>query len=67
MNITFRIAGGDADVEALFVSQSKKAGMVGLKGHRLVYYCICCFVNFVDICISYKFKKTLIEKNKILQ
>jgi len=36
MNITFRIAGGDGDVEALFVSQSKKAGMVGLKGHRSV-------------------------------
>ena len=43
MNVTFRIAGGDQDVEALFVSQSKKAGMVGLKGHRLVVMFAFCY------------------------
>jgi len=37
MNITFRM--GTEDLEALFVSEAKKAGMIGLKGHRDVGGC----------------------------
>ncbi|MCB5261076.1 MAG: 3-phosphoserine/phosphohydroxythreonine transaminase [Candidatus Cloacimonetes bacterium] len=37
MNITFRMA--SEDLEALFVSEAKKAGMIGLKGHRDVGGC----------------------------
>jgi len=36
MNVTFRIGGGNPELEAAFVEQTKKAGMVGLKGHRSV-------------------------------
>merc|ERR1719431_412782 len=36
MNVTFRIGGGNKELEAMFVEQTKKAGMVGLKGHRSV-------------------------------
>lgn len=36
MNATFRVKGGDEDLEAKFVSEAKAAGLVGLKGHRSV-------------------------------
>lgn len=37
MNITFRMA--NEELEALFISEAKKAGMIGLKGHRDVGGC----------------------------
>jgi phosphoserine aminotransferase len=37
MNITFRLP--SEDLEALFISEAKKAGMIGLKGHRSVGGC----------------------------
>lgn len=37
MNITFRMA--TEELEALFISEAKKAGMIGLKGHRDVGGC----------------------------
>ncbi len=37
MNITFRLA--TEDLEALFISEAKKNGMIGLKGHRDVGGC----------------------------
>ena len=37
MNITFRMA--NEELEALFVSEAKKNGMIGLKGHRDVGGC----------------------------
>lgn len=36
MNVTFRIGGGNKELETMFVEQTKKAGMTGLKGHRSV-------------------------------
>lgn len=36
MNVTFRIGGGNKELETMFVEQTKKAGMIGLKGHRSV-------------------------------
>jgi phosphoserine aminotransferase len=37
MNITFRLP--SEDLEALFISEAKKQGMIGLKGHRDVGGC----------------------------
>lgn len=37
MNITFRL--GSEELEALFISEAKKNGMIGLKGHRDVGGC----------------------------
>lgn len=34
MNIPFRISGGDKELEAEFVEEAKKVGMIGVKGHR---------------------------------
>lgn len=36
MNVVFRIKKGDEELEAKFVGEAKKAGMIGLKGHRSV-------------------------------
>lgn len=36
MNVVFRVAGGDAEVEERFVAQASAAGMVGVAGHRSV-------------------------------
>jgi len=36
MNVNFRITGDREDLEAKFVEESKKAGLIGLKGHRSV-------------------------------
>jgi phosphoserine aminotransferase len=36
MNVVFRVAGGDANVEKRFVAEAGKAGMVGVAGHRSV-------------------------------
>lgn len=36
MNVVFRVAGGDADVEKRFVAEASKAGMIGVAGHRSV-------------------------------
>jgi phosphoserine aminotransferase len=36
MNVTFRIKGGDEELEAKFVKEAKEAGLVGIKGHRAV-------------------------------
>jgi phosphoserine aminotransferase len=36
MNVVFRVAGGDEDLEKQFVKEAEAAGLAGLKGHRLV-------------------------------
>jgi len=36
MNVVFRVQNGNDDLEAKFVSEAKKAGLSGLKGHRSV-------------------------------
>ncbi len=36
MNVVFRIKGGNEELEAKFVAESKAAGLIGLKGHRSV-------------------------------
>jgi len=36
MNICFRISGGDAEKEKVFLSRAEKKGLLGLKGHRSV-------------------------------
>lgn len=36
MNVVFRVAGGDAEIEKRFVTQAGAAGMVGVAGHRSV-------------------------------
>jgi len=36
MNVVFRIKKGDETLETQFISEANAAGMVGLKGHRLV-------------------------------
>lgn len=36
MNVVFRVAGGDVEVEKRFVAQASAAGMVGVAGHRSV-------------------------------
>ena len=36
MNVVFRIKGDIEDLEQLFVKESEKAGLSGLKGHRSV-------------------------------
>jgi phosphoserine aminotransferase len=36
MNVCFRIGDGNEDLEKKFVSESKAAGLIGLKGHRAV-------------------------------
>jgi phosphoserine aminotransferase len=36
MNVVFRIKGGDEALEDKFASEAKKAGLIGLKGHRSV-------------------------------
>ena len=36
MNVPFRIADGNADLEKKFVAEAKAEGLVGLKGHRAV-------------------------------
>jgi len=36
MNVVFRVARGDAEVEKRFVAEATKAGMVGVAGHRSV-------------------------------
>ena len=35
MNVSFNVA-ANADLEPLFVQEAEKAGMIGLKGHRLL-------------------------------
>jgi len=36
MNAIFRVAGGDEAIESKFAQEAQKAGLVGVKGHRLV-------------------------------
>ena len=36
MNIVFRVAGGDVEIEKRFVAQAAAAGIVGIAGHRSV-------------------------------
>ena len=36
MNVVFRVAGGDEAIEKKFVKEAEAAGIVGIKGHRLV-------------------------------
>jgi phosphoserine aminotransferase len=36
MNVVFRVAGGDEAIEKKFVKEADAAGIVGIKGHRLV-------------------------------
>ncbi len=36
MNVTFRIKGGNDELEAKFVKEAKEAGLIGIKGHRAV-------------------------------
>ena len=36
MNVTFRIKGGDEDLEARFIQEAKGEGLLALKGHRSV-------------------------------
>ena len=36
MNVVFRVAGGDPEIEKRFVAQAGEAGMVGVAGHRSV-------------------------------
>jgi phosphoserine aminotransferase len=36
MNVVFRVAGGNENIEAKFVKETEAAGIVGVKGHRSV-------------------------------
>ncbi len=36
MNVTFRIKGGDEELEARFIQEAKREGLLALKGHRSV-------------------------------
>ena len=36
MNVTWRIKGGDEELEKKFIAEAKAAGMSSLKGHRSV-------------------------------
>lgn len=36
MNIPIRIKGGDANLEAVFIAEADRKGLVELKGHRCV-------------------------------
>ena len=36
MNVTWRIKGGDEELEKKFIEEAKLAGMTSLKGHRSV-------------------------------
>lgn len=36
MNVVFRVAGGDEAIEKKFLKEAEAAGLVGIKGHRLV-------------------------------
>jgi phosphoserine aminotransferase len=51
MNITFRMA--NEELEALFVNEAKKAGMIGLKGHRDVGGCRASTYNSLPLTSSY--------------
>jgi len=70
MNIPFRISGGDKELEAEFVEEAKKVGMIGVKGHRSVggirislYNAIT--VNEVERLVS--FMKWFQEENIVLE
>lgn len=47
MNVTFRMA--TEDLEATFISEAKKAGMIGLKGHRDVGGCRASIYNSLPL------------------
>ncbi|MCK9556873.1 MAG: 3-phosphoserine/phosphohydroxythreonine transaminase [Candidatus Cloacimonetes bacterium] len=51
MNITFNL--GTEELEALFVSEAKKAGMIGLKGHRDVGGCRASTYNSLPLNATY--------------
>jgi phosphoserine aminotransferase len=61
MNITFRLP--SEELEELFVSEAKKNGMIGLKGHRDVGGCRASCYNSLPL----KAAKTLSEFMKEFQ
>ena len=64
MNITFRMA--TEELEALFISEAKKAGMIGLKGHRDVGGCRASTYNSLPLTATHalaEFMKDFMKKH----
>ncbi|MDY0151344.1 MAG: phosphoserine transaminase [Candidatus Cloacimonas sp.] len=64
MNVTFRMA--TEELEAQFISEAKKQGMIGLKGHRDVGGCRASIYNSLPLTAAHalaEFMKSFQEKN----
>ncbi len=64
MNVTFRM--GTEDLEAQFIAEAKKQGMIGLKGHRDVGGCRASIYNSLPLPAAHalgEFMKDFMQKN----